>query len=104
MTTEVKKEAAGYYTELLRESLQAAREETCDLLIIDEYMAASGYGLVPEQELLDFLDHRPSGLEVVLTGRNPSEALLKRADYISEIRMEKHPYTRGITAREGIEY
>jgi cob(I)alamin adenosyltransferase len=54
--------------------------------------------------MLDFLDHRPENLEVVLTGRAPSDELKRRADYISEVRMEKHPYTRGLAAREGIEY
>jgi cob(I)alamin adenosyltransferase len=104
MTPEVKAEAARYYTGMLRAALQAAREGECDLLIVDEYMAAAAAGLVPEQELLDFLDHRPEKLEVVLTGRGPSDELKRRADYISEVRMEKHPYTRGLNAREGIEY
>jgi cob(I)alamin adenosyltransferase len=104
MTPEVKEEAARYYTGMLRASLQAAKEGECDLLIVDEYMAAAAAGLVPEQELLDFLDHRPEQLEVVLTGRDPSDELKRRADYISEVRMEKHPYTRGLAAREGIEY
>ena len=56
-----------------------------------------------EEELLSFLDHRPDGLEVVLTGRNPSAALRERSDYDSEIRKEKHPFDRGITGRDGIE-
>jgi cob(I)alamin adenosyltransferase len=67
-------------------------------------MAAAAAGLVPEKEMLDFLDHRPEQLEVVLTGRDPSDELKRRADYISEVRMEKHPYTCGLNAREGIEY
>jgi cob(I)alamin adenosyltransferase len=104
MTPEVKAEAARYYTDMLRAGLQAAQSGECDLLIVDEYMAAAAAGLVPEQELLDFLDHRPEHLEVVLTGRAPSDDLKCRADYISEVRMEKHPYTRGLAAREGIEY
>ena len=49
------------------------------------------------------LDHKPEELEIVLTGRDPSEALQERADYISEICKRRHPYEKGITAREGIE-
>ena len=45
-----------------------------------------------------------SGLEVVLTGRGPSEELISLADYVSEIQKIKHPYDQGISAREGIEY
>ena len=41
--------------------------------------------------------------EVVLTGRDPSPALLDLADYVSEIKKIKHPFDRGIAARIGIE-
>ena len=40
----------------------------------------------------------------MLTGRDPSEALLELADYVSEICMRKHPYQKGIPARRGIEF
>ena len=43
-------------------------------------------------------------LELVLTGRNPTKAMLSAADYISEIRSLRHPYERGVDAREGIEF
>lgn len=78
--------------------------EKADLLILDEIMAAMTYGMVPEDRVLDFLGSRPEGLEVVLTGRSPSERILKAADYVSELRKIKHPYDRGILARKGIEY
>ena len=38
------------------------------------------------------------------TGRDPDEALVELADYVSEIRKVKHPFDRGIRARRGIEY
>ena len=41
---------------------------------------------------------------MVLTGRDPSEAIQERADYISQIQAVRHPYEQGIGAREGIEY
>ena len=54
--------------------------------------------------MLDFLENRPEALEVVITGRDPSAALLERADYVTEMTLRKHPYERGISARKGIEY
>ena len=75
-----------------------------DMLVIDEFMAAYNYGLIPHEEALQFLKEKPEALEIVLTGRNPEEALVELADYVSEIRKVKHPFDRGITAREGIEY
>ena len=75
-----------------------------DLLVLDEILDAVGEGLLEEQTVVYFLENRPKGLEVALTGRAPGEALLELADYASEIRKKKHPYDVGIKARKGIEY
>ena len=75
-----------------------------DILVIDEFMAAYNYGLIPHEEAVRFLEEKPEEMEIVLTGRDPDEELVKLADYVSEIRKIKHPFDRGITARRGIEY
>ena len=74
-----------------------------DLVVCDELVGASALGLVPEEEVRRFLQEKPAKTEVVLTGRNPSQALIDLADYVSEIQKIKHPFDRGIPAREGIE-
>lgn len=104
MSEEQKQEAAVYYRELFQSAWTQAVEESYDMLILDESMAVCNYGLVPEELLISCLQERPERLEVVLTGRNPSEALTELADYVSEIQMKKHPFTQGLMAREGIEY
>lgn len=83
---------------------KAVQEKSYDVLVVDEFMAAYGYGLIPREKAVRFLKNKPEGLEVVLTGRNPAEEILELADYVSEIRKEKHPFDRGIPARKGIEY
>ena len=75
-----------------------------DLLILDEILASCNYGMVRETSVVEFLKNRPEKLEVVLTGRNPSETFLELADYVSEIHMRRHPYEKGIPARRGIEF
>ena len=75
-----------------------------DLLVLDEAVAACNHGLIEEIKLLDFLCGRSETLEVVLTGRNPSQHLLDAADYVTEMRKCKHPFDRGIAARRGIEF
>ena len=67
-------------------------------------MEAGQYGLIPRKEARSFLKEKPDSLEVVLTGREPDDRLVELADYVSEIRKVKHPFDRGIRAREGIEY
>lgn len=104
MTEEQKAEAAVYYSGLLEQAWQTAKEQKAGLLVLDEIMAVCNYGLVNEKRLLELLESKPEELEVVMTGRNPSEILLEKADYVSEIVKQKHPFDQGIGAREGIEY
>ena len=73
------------------------------VLFLDELVYTIGSKLFDEQLLLDFLDHKPEKLEVILTGQGPSEALIERADYVSELKKIKHPFDKGLPARDGIE-
>ena len=107
MDEETKKECADYNRTLFFEAVELAKN--ADLLGFFGNKAAVNYGLVPEKDILDFLENRPKkgepdGLEIVLTGRNPSESLLGAADYVSEICTRKHPFDKGIMARRGVEY
>ena len=104
MSLQQKKEAEIYYSHLLETTLNKAVAENFHLLVLDEIMAVCRFGLVEERKVLEFLSSRPEGLEVVLTGRDPSEKLLELADYVSEIKKVKHPYDKGTPARQGIEY
>ena len=86
-----------------REVTQKAIAEKFDLLILDEIIASTNLDLISLGEVVEFLENKPKGLEVVLTGRNPDERLVKLADYVSEIKAVKHPYEKGINSRIGIE-
>ena len=86
-----------------REAIARSREGI-DLLILDEVMGAIATGMLDEEEVIDFLESKPPNLEVVLTGRDPSPALIDLADYVSEVVMLKHPYeASGLVGRVGIE-
>lgn len=102
MDEQQKAEAARDYTDLLQTVLIKGRH--ADLLILDEIISACNHGTVPEHMVLEFLRNKPDGLEVVLTGRNPSERLAACADYMTEMKKIKHPFDQGIPARKGIEY
>ncbi len=104
MTPEEKAEAADYYKKRFDGACEEAVQGGYDVLVLDEIMASCYYGMVSEEELAAFLQYKPEALEVVMTGRDPSERLTGLADYVSEIQMKKHPFTEGIPAREGIEY
>lgn len=104
MTEAERLQAGEEYSRLLSAAVSRCREEGSGLLVLDEVLPACQLGLVPETALTDFLRSKPSELEVVLTGREPSPALLELADYVTEMRKLRHPYDRGIQARKGIEF
>ncbi len=95
--------AAQDYAQLLRGALESAKDG-CGLLVLDEAVSACNCGLISERELLDFIVCRPEGLEIVLTGRDPSKALCAAADYITEMKKLRHPYDEGMQARLGVEF
>ena len=74
------------------------------LVILDEINVAMRYGLVPEEDVLAVINARFPSIEVVLTGRGASDALIGSADLVTEMVPVKHPFDRGIAARHGIEY
>lgn len=78
-------------------------ENHYDLLILDEIIPVINHGIIEENEVMDFLSNRPENLEVVLTGRNPSDRLIETADYVTEMKKIKHPFDKGIKARTFIE-
>lgn len=104
MTEEQRQEAAAYYRQQFQRACRETLEGDYDVMILDEILAACNSRMVEETELLRFLKQKPSKLEIVLTGRDPSPALTELADYVSVIQMQKHPFTAGVPAREGIEY
>ena len=53
---------------------------------------------------MKFFGREREAREIVLTGRDPSAALLACADYITEMKKQRHPFDRGIAARFGVEY
>lgn len=99
MGKEEKEEAATYYKEMFG---QAAKWKG-DMIILDEIIGACNAGLVPREELEEFLRQKPSDLEVVVTGRNPWDSLLELGDYITDMQALRHPYQKGVPARMGIE-
>ena len=113
MNREEKAEYRHYNTKALDEIakfcinfdvLASALVHPCDVLILDEAVCAADLGLLSEEKLIHFLQHKPRGLEVVMTGHHVSDELMQMANYATEMRKVKHPYDEGRSAREGIEF
>jgi cob(I)alamin adenosyltransferase len=90
----------------LRETFGEVRRRAgeFDLVILDEINNTVHHGYLPLSELLDFLDARPEGVELVLTGRNAAPEVLARAHLVTRMEMVRHPLKSGVPARRGIEF
>jgi len=74
-----------------------------NVVILDEINVALYYGLLSEEDLINLIKNKPSDVELVLTGRHTSSQIIKIADLVTEMRKIKHYFSKGITARKGIE-
>jgi cob(I)alamin adenosyltransferase len=74
-----------------------------DIIVLDEVNVSIWFGLISTEDVLSFLDQKPEHVEVILTGRRAPQALVDRADLVTEMREVKHYYSDGVLARVGIE-
>ena len=75
-----------------------------DLVIADEIICAVNAGLITAREVLRLIAKKPPDVELVLTGRNAPNQIMKQADLITEMKKIKHPFDKGLGGRKGIEY
>jgi cob(I)alamin adenosyltransferase len=91
-----------------RAALDRARELMLggeyDVIVLDEANVAVSWHLIEIDDLLDLVSQRPSDVELIITGRYAHGRLIEAADLVTEMRQIKHPYEKGILAREGIDY
>ena len=80
------------------------KDENIDILILDEICNAIYFDLITEKEVLALIENKRDDQELIMTGRNAPKSLIKKADLVSEMKMIKHPYQKGINSRRGIEY
>ena len=75
-----------------------------DVLILDEVHVALQLKHLFVEEVLDLIEHRAANVELVLTGRYAPPEILAVGDYVTEMRMQEHPFNKGILGRKGIDY
>lgn len=104
----VSKKPSDADIEAAHKALRRSEELICsgryDVAVLDESINAVRLGLITSQELIESLERRPDHVEIVLTGRGMTSDLEEYADLVTEMRLVKHPFDKGIGARKGIEY
>ena len=95
---------------LVKRAWQVAKtfisNESYKLIILDEINIATKLGYLSTEEIITFiksLNDRKN--HIVLTGRGASEAIIKQADLVTEMKLIKHPFKeQGIKAQACVEF
>jgi cob(I)alamin adenosyltransferase len=84
---------------------KAIRENTCDVLILDEINVAVEWSLFSLDEQLNLIENKPDEMELIMTGRYARQELIDAADLVTEMREIKHYFkSNKIKARKGFEF
>ncbi|MBI0584254.1 MAG: cob(I)yrinic acid a,c-diamide adenosyltransferase [Methanomassiliicoccus sp.] len=75
-----------------------------DMVIMDEVNVSIRFDLVRTEDLVRLVKERPPRVELVITGRYAPPEIIDLADLVTEMKCIKHPYTKGVQARAGIEH
>jgi cob(I)alamin adenosyltransferase len=73
------------------------------VVIMDEANVAVAYKLFSEEKMIEVIEHKPSHLNLIITGRAASSVIKERADIVTEMKEIKHYYKNRVKARVGIE-
>ena len=94
--------------ELISEAWKRVQKEVLsdrwDLIILDEINYAVHFGMLDIHDVINLLKNRPKRLNIILTGRYAREELIEVSDTVTEMKLIKHAFQKGIRARKGIEF
>jgi cob(I)alamin adenosyltransferase len=86
-------------------ALDGSAEEGVHMLVLDEILYAANRGLVEPEAVVDLVESKPDGLELVLTGgHDRPEYVVEAADLVTNVKKETHPFDAGHGARKGTEF
>ncbi len=102
-----KKEKEAHIRQAIK-GLERAREIITSgkyqVVILDEIISALESKLIEERDIVDLIKLKAPLQHLVLTGHNKFPKILALCDLVTEMKMVKHPYYKGILAQRGIDY
>jgi cob(I)alamin adenosyltransferase len=87
-----------------KEALKYLKDETIDVVLLDELTYMVSYKYLDLTEVLDAIESRPKMQSVIVTGRAAHRELIERADTVSEVKNIKHAFDSGVKALQGFDY
>jgi len=96
------------HVKIAKEAINISKEKIqsgkYDIVILDEVNYAVNLGLIGVKDVLDLINSKPSGLNLVLTGNYAKDEIVSVADLVTEMKEVKHPFKSGIKAKKGIDF
>lgn len=99
----------GLYKEMVTKQLglfnQAVKGANIyDMIILDEFTDVVTLDIIDISQAINGIGIMNLSCEVLITGHQVIDQLVEMSDYYTEFVSLKHPFTKGIKARKGIEY
>jgi len=88
----------------MAESISALKSKNYELVILDEAISAIEAKLLSVDDVYKIIKAKPKSVHLCLTGHKRIKKLVDAADLVTEMKMIKHPYYKGILAQRGIDY
>lgn len=105
MSDEERQALRGRVGDIVRQGIGELRGGKYGLLVLDEVTYPYRAGILEKELLWELVDlAKQQGCEICFTGRDPDVYFTDQADYITCFEAQRHPYEKGVTAREGIEF
>ena len=90
--------------EAIRISNEKMQSGKYDIVILDEINYAVNLNLISLDDVLNLIKSKPENVDLVLTGNYAKEEVIEVADLVTEMKEIKHPFQKGIKAKEGIDF
>ena len=88
----------------LKEASKMLEGQKYDVVILDELLSAYEEKLIELSDIEKIINSKPGNIHLIITGHRLPVSLKKKADLITEMKMIKHPFYKGILAQRGIDY
>ena len=101
---EEKKGISEDFKKSIEKVYEILQNQECDMLILDEIIDCIDVGLLEEVEIINIIDNKPKGIELILTGHKEYKNIIDKVDLVTVMTPRKHYMDAGVKARNGIEF
>lgn len=104
MSMKDREEMTAMHNNNMQLLIEEIKQGRYDMVILDELCAAYNQEAVERNLVKELLELAKGRIELVITGRNPHDDFMSYADYVTQMQQERHPFEKGVMARQGVEY